>query len=68
MEKQNGLSEIIKMGLIFDPSILSELPKTESLEVLVRKASQAKISVITQDPLDRGLRRILNFGHTIGMQ
>ncbi len=66
MEKQNGLSEIIKMGLIFDPSILSELSKTESLEVLVRKASQAKISVIMQDPLDRGLRRILNFGHTIG--
>ncbi len=65
-EKQNGLSEIIKMGLIFDPDILTELAKSSSLETLVRKASQAKIDVVVQDPFDMGLRRILNFGHTIG--
>jgi 3-dehydroquinate synthase len=65
-EKQNGLSEIIKMGLIFDSDILIQLASVDALEPLVRKACQAKIAVTTQDPWDRGLRRILNFGHTIG--
>ena len=35
-------------------------------EHLVLKAAKAKISVIEQDPLEKGLRHLLNFGHTIG--
>lgn len=65
-EKKNGLSEIIKMGLIFAPDIIQELTNSNSLETLIYKASQAKISVVRQDPWERGLRRILNFGHTVG--
>lgn len=59
-EFQNGLSEIFKMGLIADPTIF-----TCELETQVLKAMQAKIGVIQQDPNEKGLRRILNFGHTI---
>lgn len=57
----NGMAEIVKMGLIQEPSLLS----ITDLDQLVLAAIQAKISVIEQDPWDRGLRRILNFGHTM---
>lgn len=66
-EKINGFSEIIKMGLIFDPHILPLIDHPDSLEELVIRASKAKMAIITQDPYETsGLRRILNFGHTIG--
>lgn len=59
-EFQNGLSEIYKMGLIADHSIFNV-----DFETQVLKAIQAKIGIIQQDPTEKGLRRILNFGHTI---
>lgn len=61
-EFQNGFSEIYKMGLIADPSILEE----NDLEELILKTAQAKINIVQLDPTEKGLRRILNFGHTIG--
>lgn len=61
-ELKNGFSEIYKMGLIADPSIFEE---TE-LEELIWKAARAKIDIVERDPTEMGLRRILNFGHTIG--
>ena len=60
-EMVNGRSEILKMALIHDPSIL-ELDE----EAQIMRAIQAKIAIVEQDPMERGLRRILNFGHTIG--
>ncbi len=65
-EKINGFAEIIKMGLIFDSEILTFVKNSHSFDVLVTRASKAKIAIVTQDPFDKGLRRILNFGHTIG--
>lgn len=62
-EFSHGLAEILKMGLIFDPSILQ---LADFLENLVEKAMRAKISLVEQDFSEQGLRRILNFGHTIG--
>lgn len=59
-EFQNGLSEIYKMGLIADRTIFEC-----DLEEQIVKAIQAKIGVVQQDTNERGLRRILNFGHTI---
>jgi 3-dehydroquinate synthase len=61
-EFQNGFSEIYKMGLIANPSILEET----DLEDLILKTAQAKIKIVQLDPNEKGLRRILNFGHTIG--
>lgn len=60
-EMQNGFSEIYKMGLISDPSIF----ETAELDELVVKAAEAKIAIAQQDPTEKGLRRVLNFGHTI---
>lgn len=58
----HGLSEILKMGLIYDASIWDDLQGDER----IYKAIRGKISIVEQDPTELGLRRILNFGHTIG--
>ncbi len=62
-ERLNGYAEILKMGLVFDPCILELSTKSEEV---IERAIHAKIRVITEDPHETGLRRILNFGHTIG--
>ena len=38
----------------------------ELLEQVIVRALQIKLSVVEQDPTEKGLRRILNFGHTVG--
>ncbi len=61
-EFSHGFAEILKMGLIYDASIF----QTEELEKLIEKAMRGKIDIIERDPTEKkGLRRILNFGHTI---
>jgi 3-dehydroquinate synthase len=62
----NGLAEIIKIGLIYDADICDDIEPFTKNPALVLKAMQAKIAIVQQDPLDRSLRRMLNFGHTIG--
>ncbi|OGN64417.1 MAG: hypothetical protein A3E80_04040 [Chlamydiae bacterium RIFCSPHIGHO2_12_FULL_49_9] len=59
----NGYAEILKMGLVFDSSLLEADP---SLPASILRAIEAKIRIIQKDPFDKSLRRILNFGHTIG--
>lgn len=62
----NGLAEILKMGLIRDPSIWESAQKNKKDPDLILKAIQGKIQIVEQDPLELSLRRILNFGHTVG--
>lgn len=62
----NGLAEILKMGLIYDASIWDMAQKNEKDPELIFKAIRGKIAIVEQDPVERSLRRILNFGHTIG--
>jgi len=62
----NGLAEILKMGLISDTSIWNLAEKEIKNHELILKAIRGKITIIEQDPTEKGLRRILNFGHTIG--
>jgi 3-dehydroquinate synthase len=60
-EMMHGMSEILKIGLVHDPAILEMSGDEQILRVI-----QAKIAVVEKDPKEQGLRRILNFGHTIG--
>lgn len=60
-ERINGLSEILKIALVSDSSILQV-----NFEEQMIRAIQAKVSIVEQDPNEIGLRRILNFGHTVG--
>lgn len=65
-EYLNGVAEIIKMGLIQDASICELFMQGLQKNELIYKAIQGKIKIVEQDPKEKGLRRILNFGHTIG--
>ena len=67
-EMKNGLSEILKYGLIEDAAIWKKCEHWKSeLEFLIRSSITCKMNVVSQDFEEKtGLRRILNFGHTVG--
>ena len=61
----NGAVEMLKAGLIADAEFFhqfSEIPIPQAIE----RALEIKRRIIAQDPHEKGLRRILNLGHTIG--
>lgn len=64
-----GLAESLKMSLTSDKE-LYEIFKVgkaeEDIEEVIRRSLLVKISVVEQDEKENGLRRILNFGHTLG--
>jgi 3-dehydroquinate synthase len=65
----SGFAEIIKHGLIYDADLFNSIrniqPEQNAGEYIYRSV-EIKNEVVTQDPLEKGLRKILNFGHTIG--
>ncbi len=65
----NGLAESIKMAATFDKELFELLEKedlTENLDTIIEKSLAIKKYVVEQDEKEKGLRRILNFGHTVG--
>jgi 3-dehydroquinate synthetase len=70
-EVRSGLGEVVKHGVVGD-RILFQLcgrgfdAVKVSLSEIIRRAMAVKIKIIEADPLERGLRATLNFGHTIG--
>ena len=63
-EVLSGLSEISKYGFIADPSLLEI--NLENYQNYIQRAGEIKREIVAKDPHERGLRKILNFGHTIG--
>ncbi|MBO5742958.1 MAG: 3-dehydroquinate synthase [Clostridia bacterium] len=65
----NGLAEAVKMALTSD-SELFEIFENENIEnnieKIIEKSLRIKRSVVEEDEKETGLRKILNFGHTIG--
>lgn len=65
-----GLCEAIKMSLTSDKSLFELIESSTSLEndidIIIEKALLIKKNVVEIDPKERGLRKVLNFGHTIG--
>lgn len=70
MELRSGFAEIIKHCLIRDKEKFEEIIKIPygSLDFfeLTKHSVQIKNEVVQEDPTEKGLRKILNFGHTIG--
>lgn len=73
--RRDGFAEIIKAALIEDPELFSILEKEGAdlldtgnplLETIIAKACEVKCRVVNRDEHESGLRRILNFGHTLG--
>lgn len=65
----NGLAEAIKMSLTSDRELfeLFENQDIESnLEEIIIRSLEIKKAVVEQDEKEAGLRKILNFGHTVG--
>ena len=65
----NGLAEAIKMSLTSDKELF-ELFENKAIEAnldeIIIRSLQIKKAVVEQDEKEAGLRKILNFGHTIG--
>jgi 3-dehydroquinate synthase len=68
-ELLSGFAEMIKHGLIADASyyeVLKSKHTVTSSPSVIYRSIEIKNEVVTADPLEKGLRKILNFGHTIG--
>jgi len=65
-----GLCEAIKMAITCDYDLFELIEKSESidddLDEIIVSALKIKKGVVEKDPCEKGLRRVLNFGHTIG--
>ncbi|MEN8185926.1 MAG: 3-dehydroquinate synthase [Bacteroidota bacterium] len=70
-ELKSGLAEIIKYGFTFDKSLWEEIQKFDEIDIdqtskLIHRSIEIKNDVVLQDPKEQGIRKTLNFGHTIG--
>ncbi len=65
-----GLVESIKMSLTHDEQLFELILNSHSLlddiEEIIIKSLMIKKQVVESDPNEQGLRKVLNFGHTIG--
>lgn len=65
----NGLAEAIKMAATCDRALFERMENSdplENIETVIEGSLKIKKAVVEQDPKEQGLRRVLNFGHTIG--
>lgn len=69
----SGYAEMLKHGLISDAEMLStllafdvEAPDYRVLQSMLEESVAVKQRIVTEDPLEHGIRRALNLGHTIG--
>ncbi|MEA3224265.1 MAG: 3-dehydroquinate synthase, partial [Thermodesulfobacteriota bacterium] len=65
---KSALAEVVKYGIIMDKDLFSYLESkgTHDYKEIVRMCVKDKAYVVAMDEKEAGLRRILNFGHTIG--
>ena len=64
-----GLAEAVKMALTSDADLFAFFEKedaADNLPFIIERSVRIKKTVVEQDERDHDLRRILNFGHTIG--
>ncbi|WP_288955696.1 3-dehydroquinate synthase [uncultured Polaribacter sp.] len=67
-EIKSGTAEIIKYGLTYDIKLFNEVKQNKYLKIkdLIFRSIEIKNEVVLQDPKEQSLRKILNFGHTLG--
>ena len=69
-QKLSGYAEIIKHCLIRDSEKWQEISQLDFDQVdladLITHSVNIKQTIVTEDPKEKGLRKILNFGHTLG--
>lgn len=69
-QMNSGFAEVIKHGIIADAGFFEEIIALENAkdmtEPQIQKSIAIKNKVVLEDPFEKGIRKILNFGHTIG--
>ncbi len=72
-ELLSGYAEVIKHGLISNNAYLSTIlsidlakPDVKGLQDIIRESIDIKSKIVEQDPTEKGVRKTLNLGHTIG--
>ena len=67
-EIKSGMAEIIKYGLTYDLHLFNQIrrSKNTNYDALIFRSIEIKNEIVLQDPKEHSLRKILNFGHTIG--
>jgi 3-dehydroquinate synthase len=74
-ELRSGLAEVIKHAAIADAELFEYLEDNidrilkldpACMRYVIARNCQIKAEIVSADPFDRGIRAILNFGHTIG--
>ncbi len=68
-EITSGMAEIIKYGLTYDQTLWEKFSeKTAEINIIdiIHRSIEIKNEVVLEDQFEGGLRKILNFGHTIG--
>ncbi len=70
-QMRSGLAEMLKHGLVYDKLYWDKLKNlndlnTDDLDVLIKQSIQIKNKIVSQDLNENGIRKALNFGHTLG--
>lgn len=70
-EFRSGLAEMLKHGLIYNKNHWQEIIgmkelNSENIRDLIKQSVQIKLEITAKDPFEKDLRKILNFGHTVG--
>lgn len=65
----DGMAEVIKYGVIFDKAFFEFLRDNEAkdnLEYVITRCVELKRDIVNADEKEKGVRVLLNFGHTVG--
>lgn len=66
----SGMAEVIKVALTSDEALFCRiengLSADEDLDHITEVAVRIKANIVTQDPKEGNIRKVLNFGHTLG--
>lgn len=70
-QMRSGLAEMLKHGLIYDKLYWDKLKNlndliTDDLDILIKQSIEIKNKIVSQDLKENGIRKALNFGHTLG--
>lgn len=70
-EMRSGLAEMLKHGLIHDQSYWEQFLDLAAVDfadfdALIFRSIAIKNEIVMQDPTENGIRKALNFGHTLG--
>lgn len=74
-ELLSGIGEIIKYGIIYDYKFFKYIVENieqikrcdnDIISYIIKRCCEIKADIVSQDEKEEGLRKILNFGHTLG--